>query len=130
MSNLSTKDNGVVCWFYVYKENDDKTTSICGIVIIKKLTDVNTKLFFYTETKIETVNGSQTFKNDSLIKEFINTQPNKTSIINFLKKNNNTKYDRSNKSNKDKLFEINDYNYLRNFLRILKDNKFNIFINN
>jgi hypothetical protein len=55
--------NGVVCWFYVYKKINSKS-SICGIVIIKKVTDdTNNIWFFYTETNIESGNK---FKNDDL----------------------------------------------------------------
>ena len=86
-----TEDNGVLCWFYVYNKNDKGQTAICGIIIIKQLTDSNVtedKIFFYAETKTEyksedTYTKWYEYDNDTLIKQFIDTIPNYESIRKF-----------------------------------------------
>jgi len=101
------KDTGVVCWFYLYKKNENDEAAICGIVIIKQLIDkyfylsnsssssvYDNKICFYTETYLteEVIpDGSMLYKyhNDDLIKEFINTPPYTNSIHEFEKKNSN-----------------------------------------
>lgn len=106
-------ENGVVCWFYVYKQDASNKPSICGIVIIKQLTDIVTdnnqvnsssslsekNIFFYIETKFklerdenfsaysspDTVTRNiETYTNDTLIKKFIDTPPNNAAIIQFI----------------------------------------------
>ena len=106
---------GVVCWFYVYKsdEKDKDKESICGIVIIKKLTDINKQVFFYAETKMEQIaldgpahSPENTYKNEKLIQNFIATEPT------------NEKIDEFKTANKDN-YKIDDYNNLSNLLNNL-----------
>lgn len=91
--------NGVVCWFYVYKMDALNKQSICGIVIIKQLTDIindesesssvtDNKIFFYAETNIkenmvDSHSLSYKYDNDDLIKSFIATEPNNAAIEQF-----------------------------------------------
>jgi hypothetical protein len=83
---------GVVCWFYVYKsdEKDKDKESICGIVIIKKLTDTNQQVFFYAETNMKQTaldgpahSRENTYKNEKLIQDFIATEPTNKKIDDF-----------------------------------------------
>jgi hypothetical protein len=120
--------NGVVCWFYVYK-NDHGKQYICGIVIIKQLTADDegsssslqeNKKFFYTETKLECLDGafhacSYTYKNNQLINDFIHTKPTQEVIKKFERKENK--------------FIIMDYTELHFFLDVAINKNFNIFDN-
>jgi hypothetical protein len=59
-------DTGLLCWFYVYK--DDK---ICGIFIIKKVEE--TPMFFYSKTSLDAKDNNEIYENDDLIKQIIAT---------------------------------------------------------
>jgi hypothetical protein len=127
--------NGILCWFYVYKKNETRGSSICGIVIIKQLTDTpdnvsesdlsnvtSDKVFFFTETKrnVTYLSGrdeSIEYSNDTLIREFIDTKPTYTDIQKF------------NTDNKDKKFIYGEYSYLPIFLNDLIIKNFKMFEN-
>lgn len=127
-------NNGVVCWFYVYKNVNKGNPSICGIVIIKQLIDTpiidnlsesdlsnvtSDKVFFFTETKrnASVENGREEpidYTNDALIKEFIDTEPTQEVIKTFERKKNR--------------FIIMDYTDLHDFLDVAINIKnFNMF---
>ena len=146
---INDSKNGVLCWFYVYKKNETGKSSICGIVIIKQLTDTVTdnesilsslpenKIFFYTETTLQighdNHNYSYSYYNDELIKAFINMQPKNTDIDEFLKsyKGSITTFNGINKMiEKEKYkFIISYYSELSDFLKLLINKKFDIFGN-
>jgi len=99
--------NRVLCWFYVYKTELEKTI-ICGIIIIKQ-TNNNEKIFFYIETKILASDNDTKYENDDLIKTFINTKANnKDEAINEF-----SKADLRNK------YYIDNYDKLSVFLKSL-----------
>ena len=127
--------NGVLCWFYVYKKNETGGSSICGIVIIKQLTDTETdnesgsssllenKIFFYAKTdlKIDCPDGpwrgcSHKYNNDVLIHNFIHTKPNNEDTKKFITENND-----------NPKFIIDHYLKLSNFLKYLIEKNFDIF---
>jgi len=82
-SNTDDLYNDVLCWFYVYKPINHKP-SICGIMIIKKFTQINKvedapaatnkNIYFYSEIEItSSIFGKNFGKNDRFIKNFIRT---------------------------------------------------------
>jgi len=133
--------NGVLCWFYVYKnDTTSNKPSICGIVIIKQLTDTETdnesgsstlpenKIFFYTKTQLNLVpepdasSGTasadvEKYTNDNLIKKFINMRPNNAARKQFNETTTNQHYDD---------YIIGKYSELSDFLRDLINKKFDI----
>ena len=134
MSDINQKktdsNNGVVCWFYVYKNNDDSKPSICGIVIIKQLeiddkSDSESsnlpsdKVFFFTETNLTYHNKAtrdeyKEYTNDAFIREFIDTEPTSDAIKAFQTKKFETKYK----------FIIMDYTELHFFLDVAINKNF------
>lgn len=120
---IKDNKNGVVCWFYVYKKNDYGSSSICGIVIIKQLTD-NNKIFFYTKTNftLDCPDGpshgcSDKYENDDLIYKFIATEPTDEVIQSFFD------------VNKTETFILGNYSQLPRFLNDLIKNNFEMFEN-
>ena len=95
-------DTGLLCWFYVYK--DDK---ICGIFIIKKVEE--TPMFFYSKTSL-TNNGVETYENDDLIKKIIATTFKKTNST--TEENNIFTFNQANKS-----MVCADYTFLEWYLK-------------
>lgn len=125
--------NGILCWFYVYKnDTTSNKPSICGIVIIKQLTDTVTdndsgsstlpenKIFFYTKTNLvsesDTSSGTasanvEKYTNDDLIQKFINMRPNNAAINQFIYETPHEVY-------------VGKYSELSDFLKYLIEKKF------
>jgi len=114
-------NNGVVCWFYVYKNDTESNTPfICGIVIIKRLTD-QSEIYFYaqtkrTENKTSDNKSDENYDNDELIKKFINTKPDRTIVNDFFRSSDNNKKWHSGDCTYETLFELFEWLIDKNFV--------------
>jgi hypothetical protein len=136
------KNNGVLCWFYVYnssKYENNKISNICGIVVIKQLNDGTIdnkkKIFFYTKTNYKYSGGDEGFLQfdyGMCIEDFIHTKLNdeslKVFITNYKAKTERHREDSIVVEDPTKInkFIIGDYSELTEFLNTLIDNDFEI----
>jgi hypothetical protein len=136
---INDSKNGVLCWFYVYKnDTTSNKPSICGIVIIKQLTDTVTdndsdsstfqenKIFFYTKTNLVSESDASSgtasanvekYTNEKLIKRFIDMRPNNAARKQFSIDTTATVYED---------YTIGIYSKLSDFLKELIDPKFDM----